>query len=181
MHKIFVISSLSASGKTTLVNELLNHNQSIYKLKTCTTRPIRDEEIGDEYYFMSKYDMEIDILCNRFIEYSIVYGNYYGLKKDEVENNKYKDSLVILDIQGVKKFTKLYPDAITIFIEPPPMGELIKRLKERNTPVNDINNRISCFKKELNQKKKFKELVKYDTLENMKTQLFNIIDYYRSN
>ena len=163
----FVISSVSASGKTTLVNELLKLHPEMYRLKTSTSREVRPEEKGDEYYFYDKHEMELRILGNEFVEYSVVYGHHYGLSKDEVDNNVDKNVLIILDIQGMKKFKKAYPDAVTIFIEPPPIPELIKRLKSRNTTDEDVRKRINEFRGELKYMKKYDIIVPNGTLDEM--------------
>lgn len=172
----FVISSLSASGKTTLVNALLEQHPELYRLKTCTTRPVRPEENGDEYYFMDKHDMELRILGDEFVEHSVVYGNTYGLSHTEVDSNVDKNVLVILDVQGMKKFKKSYPDAVTIFIEPPPVAELVDRLKARNTSDEDVHKRVNEFRGELKLMKKYDVVVPHGTLEKMTKDFIEIIE-----
>lgn len=179
MGKKFVISSVSASGKTTLVNELLKLHPELHRLKTTTTRPVRPEENGDEYYFIEKHDMEVAILCNEYIEHSIVYGNHYGLSKKEVDDNTDKDVIVILDVQGMKKFKKHYPDAITIFIEPPPVSELVSRLKSRNTSDEDVHKRINEFRGELKHVKKYDVVIPNGDLETMTKTFIDTVNSYR--
>lgn len=174
----FVISSVSASGKTTLVNLMLKHYSDMYRLKTSTSRPIRPEEKGDEYYFYDKHEMELRILEDEFIEHSVVYGNHYGLSKKEVEDNSEKDVLVILDVQGMKKFKKLYPEAVTIFIEPPPVNELVTRLKNRNTSDGDVKKRINEFRGELKHIKKYDYVVPNGSLVDMGDALVDFMDKY---
>jgi len=160
----FVISSVSGSGKTTLVNALTDMYPDMYRLKTCTTRPVRPEETGDEYYFMDKHEMELAVLRDSFVESSVVYGEYYGLTKDEVDMHGDKNVLVILDVKGMKKFKKLYPEAITIFIEPPPVSVLVDRLKSRNTSEEDVHKRINEIRGELKSIKKYDVKITSDTL-----------------
>lgn len=164
MGKKIVITSVSGSGKTTLVNALIKTHPEIHRLKTCTTRSIRPEENGDEYYFMDKHEMELAVLCDSFVENSVVYGEYYGLTKEEVDTHTDQNVLVILDVKGTKKFKKLYPDAITIFIEPPPVSVLVDRLKSRNTSDEDVHKRINEIRGELKFIKKYDIIIKYDKL-----------------
>jgi guanylate kinase len=175
MGKKIVISSVSASGKTTLVNALTELYPDIYRLKTCTTRPVRPEENGDEYHFMEKHDMEVAVLCDAFVESSVVYGEYYGLTKEEVESNKDKNVLVILDVKGMKKFKKLYPDTLTIFIEPPPVAVLVDRLKERNTTSEDVHKRINEIRSELKLIKKYDVLIPYGELPDMTADFIDVV------
>lgn len=174
----FVISSLSASGKTTLVNELLKLHPEMYRLKTSTSRAVRPEEKGDEYYFFDKHEMELRILSNEFVEHSVVYGHHYGLSKDEVNNNADKNVLIILDVQGMKKFKKQYPDAVTIFIEPPPVHELVERLKSRNTSDEDVHKRINEFRGELKYMKKYDIIIPNGKLDDMTKNFVNAIEQH---
>lgn len=174
MSKIFIVSSVSASGKTTLVNHI-NFNYDLYKLKTCTTRNKRKEEYGHEYYFMGMDDFIDNIDNDEFVEHSLVYGKYYGLLKKEVEKNKNKNSIVILDVQGMQKFKKLYPQAITIFINPPPREILTQRLSERQTGMVDLGTRLSQIDEELNHIDLYDHRIEYGDLDYMKAQISKII------
>ena len=178
MSKKFVITSVSASGKTTLVNALLNSRPDMYRLKTCTTRPKRDEENGDEYYFLNKDLAEEKIRQNKFVEHSTVYGNVYGLTREEVDTHSTSNSIVILDVQGAQKFKQIYPDALTVFIEPPPLDILEVRLRERNTSEYDVQKRLAETREEMKYMDSFDFIVKYDSLIQMKRKFFRFIDFY---
>jgi len=178
MGKKFVISSVSASGKTTLVNALLNTRPDIYRLKTCTTRAKRDEEKGDEYYFLNKYLAEEKINQNQFVEYSTVYGNIYGLTREEVDIHSSSNTIVILDVQGAQKFKRIYPDALTVFIEPPPLDILEARLRERNTSEEDVQKRLVEAMDEMKYMSTYDFIVPYNTLIQMKRKFFRFIDFY---
>ena len=173
--KLFVVSSIAASGKTTLV-DYVTKKFNLYKLKTCTTRSIREEETGNEYYFVND-----DKFCDamerfEFIEFSNVYDKYYGLLKSEVENNKDKNCIVILDVKGTKKILKLYPEAVTVFILPPPYDEVKKRLLARNTDTNDVNLRLNQMEMELFEAENYEYSVKYGNLDDMKAKISEIIE-----
>jgi guanylate kinase len=171
----FVIASVSASGKTTLVNRAID-DYNLTRLLTCTTREIRPEETGDEYHFLTKENFLSKVNDNQFVEYSKVYENYYGLTKEEVDSNSNSHTIIILDVQGTEKFKSIYPDTVTIFIDPPPRKELLRRLNSRNTNDADVSNRIKMVDLELEHREKFDHIVKYDKLENMIQQLNDIID-----
>jgi len=173
--KLFVVSSIAASGKTTLVDYALE-KFDLYKLKTCTTRSIREEEIGNEYYFMLGIDFAYKIQENKFIEYSEVYNNYYGLLKSEVDNNKDKNCIVILDIQGTQKILNLYPEAVTIFIMPPPYEEVRKRLLARNTNANDVETRLKEMTMEVLESENYEYHIKYGNLDDMKAEMSKVIE-----
>ena len=177
----FIISSPSASGKTTLVNALLDAFPTMYRLKTCTTRPVRPEEKGDEYFFLSKQQADEKIKHDDFVEYSNVYGNIYGLDKMEVEKNASVNTVVILDVQGTEKAKKLYPNMKTIFIQPPPREILEARLRERNTNDVDVNARLAEIDTELSYMKKYDYVVQYGSLTQMKRSLYRFVRFYVEN
>lgn len=181
MNYKFIITSPSASGKTTLVNKLLETFPELYRLKTCTSRPIRPEETGDEYYFLSKESASRMIAHNEFVEYATVYGNTYGLLKSEIDSNIHKNIVVILDVQGAKKAKKLYPDSKTIFIEPPSRDELYRRLNNRNTSNEDVTTRLNEFDNEMNEMKTFDHVIKYSSLDDMSRQLNRYIEFFINN
>jgi len=172
MKNLFIISSISASGKTTLVEHIIK-KFDLYKLKTCTTREIREEESGDEYHFLSMADFTKMFRKDKFIEHANVYGEQYGLTKDEVENNSDKDCILITDVKGAATLTDLYPRAISIFIEPPDMEEIIKRLTSRKT--GDFTNRYLEAEKELKAMGSYDHVLKVGNLDEMKENLEKLI------
>jgi guanylate kinase len=176
MGKKIILSSLSASGKTTLVDALLKARPNLYRLKTCTSREKRPEETGDEYYFRTKDEMNLMHVCGEFVETSVVYTNIYGLTKTEVDTHSDSDVIVILDVEGMKKFKKEYPDSISVFIDPPPIKELMRRLIERKTSDVDVKNRISMMKKEMKVVKKFDYRIPNGDLDSMVTAFISLID-----
>ena len=172
---LFIVSSIAASGKTTLV-EHVKEKFKLYKLKTCTTRPIRDEEKGNEYYFITEEVFSSMIYANKFIEWAHVYDYYYGLTKEEVEKNKNKYCIVILDVQGTQSILKLYPEAVSIFILPPSRSEVETRLLGRNTSKNDVDIRLEKMNVELLEAENYDYRVDYGDLDAMKAQISKIIE-----
>lgn len=166
MPKIIVVTSISGSGKTTLVN-WAEDKLGITRLRTCTTRPVRPEETGDEYYFMSKPEFEQHIEHDDFVEYSVVYDNYYGLLKSEVNQCNDKNCIVILDVQGMHKLKALYDNVATIFINPPSIIDTKFRLLSRNTSIDDVEKRLAEVRQELSHIEEFDYNIKAGSLEYM--------------
>jgi guanylate kinase len=142
MGHLFVISGPSAVGKTTVVNHLLEKNPELSRVVTCTTRPIREnEQDGVDYLFLSKNDFQKKIENNEFAEFSEVYDYYYGVLLEEIRNsmNKNKISLLVINWEGFQKIKKAINDNVTgIFINPPSIDELEKRIRNRRTDNEEI-------------------------------------------
>ena len=137
---LIVISGPSGAGKDTLVKELLKENNDIYLSISMTTRDRRDNEVdGIDYYFVSESEFIKNIENNNFIEYAKVYDKYYGTPKSEVEKKLKKgmDVILVIDITGALNIKKIYKDAIFIFIMPPDLKTLMKRVIKRNRDPKD--------------------------------------------
>ena len=178
--KLIVISGPSGVGKGTIIKNLLKSEK--HKLAiSMTTRPIREgEKHGVHYYFVTKNEFIENIKNNNFIEYAEVYkGIYYGTLKSEVERTLKNNINVILeiDIEGALYIKKIYKDAILIFIEPPSIEELEKRLRERKTEQEDkIIERINKAHYELKMKDKYDYIVINDNVEKATKEIENIIE-----
>jgi guanylate kinase len=174
MGQLIIVSSVSGAGKTTLVDDAIS-KYDLYKLKTCTTRKVRPEENGSEYYFYNKDEFSEYIKTGQFFEHAEVYGNYYGLLNTEIEKFKESNTIVVLDVQGSATARELYPEAITIFIEPPSIDELKYRILKRNTGGEDAERRLAELDIEMKEMPKFTHIVKYGTLDEMTNQFGEII------
>ena len=156
-NKIFIISGTSGSGKTTIAKKIVNVTDSITHIKTCTTRLPRDEAEKKEYFFLTKTEFEKNISDNKFLEYSKVYNDYYGIDREYFFQiyNKKKNILLILDVQGTEKMKEQF-SVFSIFISSPSYKENIKRINCRGKHTQiDLNMRKKFIKKEVEQKKKF--------------------------
>ena len=176
MSKLFLVSSVSASGKTTLVNSVIQ-NYNLYRIKTCTTRPKRPEEIGDEYYFITQEEFNQRIVEESFIEHAYVYGNSYGIEKSEFENNKHKNCIVITDIQGKNNLVAIYPQIFTIFIMPPSESVVLERLQSRNTNEKDVHTRMQHFHEEMSHADEFHFKIPNGDLEMMTNFMNSIVSF----
>lgn len=120
-----------------------------------TTRDIRDRETeGKDYYFISKEEFERMIAEERFVEWALVHGNYYGTSLDEVRSKSSGRDILILDIdvQGAKQIKDKFPEAHLVFVAPPSMEELERRLLKREKQMNDhLQKRLEEARNEMRQ------------------------------
>ncbi|MGQ9642939.1 MAG: guanylate kinase, partial [Ignavibacterium sp.] len=144
--KIFVISSPSGGGKTTIVRRILSEFPEIIFSVSATTRPKRPDEIdGVHYFFLTEEQFIEKIKNDEFIEWERFYDYYYGTLKtfviDNIQNGK--SVLLEIDVKGALSVKKIFPDTILIFIDVPSFEELVNRLKRRKTESDaDLQKRI---------------------------------------
>ena len=181
MGKLFVISAPSGTGKTSLIQSVLDDPQSS-KTKlgiSCTTREKRlKEEHGVSYFFISQQEFVNRVNKNEFLEYAKVFGNFYGTPKDWVLSILEKGENVILelDIQGALQVRQTFPDAKTIFIIPPSYEELSNRLEKRaQDPYEEIQTRLKEAKKEVSIGKDFNQVIVNDDFNEALADLKNFI------
>jgi guanylate kinase len=180
-NTIFLISGPSGVGKDSVIKTLKESNSNIKNIVTITTRKIRGNEIHNkDYIFVSKKKFENLITGNKLIEWSEVYGNYYGVPKDQIENNLNNQNKIIIktDIQGIKKLKQKFKNAVTIFIMPPDVKTLLNRLKSRKTDSKkDITKRSDIAIKEMGEKNIFDHIIinKDGSLNNTINQIKKII------
>lgn len=175
MGQLIIVSSVSGAGKTTLVDKA-SVTYNLYKLKTCTTRAVRPEETGNEYYFYGIDEFMDNVECDEFVEHAEVYGNHYGLLKTELRKADDTNCIVIMDVQGAASARALYPDAVSIFIDPPSIEELKLRILKRNTGEGDTERRLAEIDSEMEQMKFFTYVVKNGSLPYMSNQFNDIIE-----
>lgn len=155
---IFVLSGPSGSGKTTLRDHLLKEKalkKIFVKSISFTTRPMRlGEREGRDYFFINENTFHSLRKNKRILEWTRYLGYYYGTKKDllELSLRKGKNVLLCLDFKGASRIKKIYPkDTVTIFIIPPSLEELRKRIEGRSlgTGEEEVSRRISRAEREL--------------------------------
>jgi guanylate kinase len=151
--KIFVFSAASGAGKTTLLNYLRDAVPNIVYSISATTRAPRPREIdGRHYFFLSDEEFRRRIEGQEFAEWAIVHGHYYGTPRSFIDETVAQGRHIIMDIDvaGKKKFDLVYPEAIGIFIMPPSIQELERRLRARKSDDEaTIRLRIANASKEI--------------------------------
>lgn len=138
--RLFVISAPSGAGKTTLCGHLMERFPQLAYSISHTTRPPRPGETdGVDYWFISQDDFESGIRSNRWVEYARVHEAYYGTSAETLADalGKGCDLLLDIDVQGARQIRRRFPDAVTIFILPPSMDELARRLRNRQSDSPD--------------------------------------------
>ena len=155
---LIVVSAPSGCGKGTVLHEILK-DDSFYCSVSATTRKPREGEInGVNYYFLSKEEFEQKIKDDAMLEYAQYCENYYGTLKQEVDSNLEKGKNVILeiDVQGAMQIKKQRPEGVFIFMLPPSVKELERRLRKRGTETDDvIALRVAEAEGEINQASKY--------------------------
>ncbi len=141
--RLIVVAGPSGVGKTSLCKEALEAlgPSRIRWSISHTTRPRRKgEKNGREYYFVSKPAFEKMIRGKKFVEHAVVHENLYGTSKAELDRIRRTgaDALIEIDVQGARSISRIYPEAVTIFILPPSLTALEKRLRGRGTDAPDV-------------------------------------------
>ena len=167
--KLFVYAGASGVGKGTIMKELLKRDDTIKLSVSATTRSPREGEVdGREYFFVTKEKFEEMISEQGFLEHAQYCDNYYGTPKAYVDEQLDKGYNVFLEIelQGAQNVLKLRPDAVSIFILPPSVEELERRLRDRGTETEDaIVKRLAQAKVEMDNAKMYQYIVVNDDLE----------------
>ncbi|MDY0132839.1 MAG: guanylate kinase [Desulforegulaceae bacterium] len=178
--KIFVISAPSGAGKSSLCNYLLKEIKDLCFSVSYTTREPRKGEIdGKDYLFTDKKTFESWIKEDKFAEYALVYGNYYGTSKDYLYKSIQagKNILLEIDIQGAKAIKKKFNPAVLIFINPPSIEELGKRLEKRGTDSKEIiKKRLVAAETEIKASEIFDHIIVNDDFKKASNELKNLIE-----
>ncbi len=167
---VLVLSGPSGAGKSSLIHKIIDDIGASYFSISTTTRPIRKgEEDGVDYYFVDKEEFEREIEADQFLEYATVHGNYYGTSLRPVKEALSRGKLVIfdIDVQGNSAVNSRLGDITTsVFITPPTLSELKKRLEDRSTDEQSvIDRRIAMGKKEIQRVSEYEYLLVNDDLD----------------
>ncbi|MBP6688164.1 MAG: guanylate kinase [Lacibacter sp.] len=183
-HKIIIITAPSGAGKTSITRQLMKHfPQLAFSISAATRTQRKHEQNGVDYHFMSIEAFQQKIHENAFMEWEMVYeGNYYGTLKSEMERIWSNKQIPVLDIdvKGAIHIQDLYPKQIlTIFIEPPSIEELKRRLESRGTETTDsLQARVSKASYEISFKHSFQHVIVNDNLENAITEATAIVEAF---
>ncbi|MGI6360805.1 MAG: guanylate kinase [Bacillota bacterium] len=176
---LVIISGPSGVGKGAISNELMHRNPQYAYSVSATTRPPRFGEVdGINYYFVSKKQFLQMKDNNEFLEWAEVYDNFYGTPCKAVEKLLMKDKKVILelDTQGAMQVKSACPEGIFIFVLPPSLAELRRRITARKTDdPESIEHRLSCAENEIKMADQYDYTVINDELETAAIKIEEII------
>ncbi len=175
-----VVSGFSGVGKGALIRTLMQKYPGQYALSiSATTRAVRPgEQHGREYFFLDKDEFEELIAKDALIEHACYVGNYYGTPKDyvlkQVEDGK--DVILEIEIQGALKVKEKFPGLLLVFVVPPNIDELEKRLRGRGTETEEvIMSRLARAAREAEDMGRYDYIVVNDELEACARQLHGLI------
>ena len=176
--KLIVISGASGVGKGTVLGIMMKKREDLKFSVSATTRPPRPSETdGIHYYFVTKAQFEEMIASGQMLEYSAHAANYYGTPRAQAEE-KMRTGSVLLDIEpnGAKQVKEALPEAVLVFIMPPSMEELEKRLRGRgDTPEDQIAMRLERAVWEMEQRHWYDHVVVNDDAERCAEEILKII------
>ena len=169
----------SGAGKTTLVDALLKREPNVHLSPSWTTRaPRPGEKDGVDYHFVSRDKFEQMIGAGEFLEHANVYGNYYGTSRKWIEGELAGDHDVLLEIdwQGAQQLRKLFPHMVGIFILPPSLEELRKRLKSRGKDSPEaIEKRMASARHEISHVLEFEYIIVNENFEAALADLIAVV------
>lgn len=185
--KLIIFSAPSGSGKSTIIQSLLDKDLNLsFSISATSRAPRGSEQNGVEYYFISPEEFKSRIANDEFLEYEEVYaGKFYGTLKSEVERilNSGKNVIFDVDVVGGLNIKKYYGgQALALFIQPPSIKELEKRLKNRATDTPEvIASRIAKAEYELSFAPRFDKIIVNDVLEKAQAEAYHLIRQFIDN
>lgn len=176
--RLIVFSAPSGCGKGTMLAEILKDKNYCVSVSATTREPREGEVDGVNYHFISKGDFLQKVADSEFLEYAEYCDNYYGTLISEVDGRLNDGLNVILEIevQGAMKIREKRPDALFIFIAPPSVNELRRRLKKRGTETDEvIEKRVSQAAGEIALAQKYDYIIVNDALEDAVSDFFAVM------
>ncbi len=181
---LFVVSAPSGGGKTTLCRAIRKQFPTLrYSVSTTTRQPRTGEIDGRDYHFLDKKSFEKGIAGRQWAEWAVVHGHYYGTSAEFIDKelSAGHDILLDIDVQGALQILERYPDAVTIFIEPPTLAILRKRLEKRNTDTPaEIERRMAAAENEMTKKDRYRHVIVNDELSRAVQSMAAIIEMYQT-
>jgi guanylate kinase len=178
--KLVVISGPSGAGKSTICRQLLKRMDAALSVSATTRVQSAQETDGVDYRFITREEFLGRVKRNEFLEYAEVFGNLYGTPRDTVEQmlNAGKTVILEIDVQGGRQVLQNYPEVILIFIMPPNLDELVRRISGRARDSAEVaKKRLEAAQREIAEAKEFyKYMVVNDDLEKAINEVINIIE-----
>jgi guanylate kinase len=183
---LIIITAPSGAGKTSITRYLLQHfPQLAFSVSAATRHQRPDEMNGVDYYFMSLEEFQHKIQNQEFIEWEMVYeGRYYGTLKSEIQRlrNNHKIPILDIDVKGAIHVQEQYPEqSLSIFVQPPSIEELKRRLEFRNTESPEaLQDRLSKASYEISFRHHFNNIIVNDNLQNACEEARHIVSNFLS-
>jgi guanylate kinase len=178
----FILSAPSGAGKTTLCRALRRRFPDIrYSVSYTTRSPREGERDGIDYHFITREEFETRLARGQWAEWAQVHDNYYGTDAGFLENSVLdgQDVLLDIDVQGARQILKRFPDSVTVFIMPPSMAELKRRLMERGTEAREaMDRRLRNAISEMDSKDFYRHVIVNDQLEETTSALIALVGAY---
>jgi len=178
--RLFIISAPSGGGKGTVINKLLELRPELnYSISATTRKPRDGEEHGVSYYFVTRERFEELIRTDAFLEYASFVGEYYGTPRSPIDDCIYygKDVLLEIEVVGAKQVMEKLTDATSIFIVPPSMEELERRLRARGTETEEkLKARLERAHQELEEKVHYDYVIVNDDASRAAEEILKIIE-----
>ena len=176
---LIVVSGASGTGKGTVCKKILEDMPEVAYSISATTRAPRPGEIdGREYYFISRDEFKAWIADGKFLEYAEVYGNFYGTPLNKIEErlNRGEDILLEIDVQGALNVKRKMPEGIYIFLLPPSLEELRRRIEGRGTETPEsLKRRLANAVAEIQIGREYDYAVVNDSVDNAAAQIKAIL------
>ncbi|HCU04733.1 MAG: guanylate kinase [Gammaproteobacteria bacterium GWE2_42_36] len=178
---LYIISAASGTGKTSLIQALLQKDAQLkFSISHTTRKPREGEQDGIDYHFISIEQFEQMIKDDAFLEYANVFGNYYGTSKKQIENNH--DVILEIDWQGADRirYAQLHNPIVSIFVLPPSFAALKNRIMTRNKDHQEvIQKRLETAASEIRQAARYDYLIINDHFDTALQELQSIIQAER--
>lgn len=180
---LFIVSAPSGAGKSTLCQAARQRFPELVYSVSSTTRPPRaGERHGVDYFFLSQAEFEENIRQGRLAEWAMVHGHYYGTSADFISRHLQAARPVLLDIDvaGMQQIMEKFPEAVTIFIMPPSLEELGRRLEKRGTDDRQsMEKRLQNAKQEMDKKGLYRHVIVNDSLSRATEEFCRVIAQHR--
>lgn len=177
---LIIFSGPSGVGKDTVLEVVLDKNKELQKSISLTTREIRENETdGKDYYFVSKSNFDKMVDSNEVLEFAKYGESFYGTPKAPIDKwlDEGKTIILKIEVQGAKKIKELYPEAVGIFIMPPSMEELERRLRLRGSEDEaDIQRRLDIAKSEMERRVDYDFQVINDNVDRASNEVLEIVN-----
>ena len=176
---LFVVSAPAGCGKDTILEQLFKVTENVGYSVSATSRAPREGEVdGVHYHFRTREQFEQMIKNEEVLEYTEYRGNYYGTPRKAVEDmlNAGKDVILKIEVEGAMNIKRLFPECCLVFILPPSMQELERRLRKRGTETEEsIRERLEIARNELAQQDKFTLKLVNDEVDACAARLYDVI------